>query len=80
MKRQTSNPLPYPIAGIEQKQSLKLLGMTFQDDPNSWYLHIDNLLSKAVSRMYILCVCKSYGYSSDHLNKLLESLIFLIFY
>ena len=31
------------------------------------------MLSKASSRIYILRVCKSYGYSKDQLNNLLNS-------
>ena len=37
------------------------------------------MLSKASSRMYILRVCKSYGYSKDQLNNLFNSLIMSVF-
>ena len=37
---------------IEQKSWLKLLGTTFQDNPRSWDLHVNNLLSEASGRMY----------------------------
>ncbi|CAB4032780.1 Hypothetical predicted protein, partial [Paramuricea clavata] len=40
-------PLPAPIVGIERKSWLKLLGVTFQENPCCWDLHIDDLLSKA---------------------------------
>ena len=44
-QRGSTKPLPTPIAGIEQKSWLKLLGTTFQDNPRSWDLHVNNLLS-----------------------------------
>ena len=61
MSRKTQRPLPSRIGEIERKEWLKLLGVSFQDDPNCWDIHVDNLLSKAGRRMYILRVCKSYG-------------------
>ena len=73
-------PLPAPIAGINRKSWLKLLGVTFQENPCCWDLHIDDLLSKASGHMYILRVCRCYGYSADELNKLFELLIMLLFY
>ena len=75
----TLKPLPPATVGIERKKWLKLLGITFQDDPRCWDLHVDNLLSKAGSRMYILRVCRSYGYSRDYLSKLFDSLIISLF-
>ena len=56
--------LPSPIDGIRRKKWIKLLGFKFQDGPCCWDLHVDELLSKASGRMYILRVCKSYGYPS----------------
>ncbi len=73
-------PLPAPIVGIERKSWLKLLGVTFQENPCCWDLHIDDLLSKASGRMYILRVCRCYGYSADQLSKLFDSLIMSLFY
>ena len=75
-----NRPLPPRIGEIERKEWLKVLGVSFQDDPNCWEKHVDNLLSKAGRRMYILRVCKSYGYSKNHLNKLFETLILSLFY
>ena len=73
-------PLPAPIVGIERKSWLKLLGVTFQENPCCWDLHIDDILSKASGRMYILRVCRCYGYSADQLSKLFDSLIMSLFY
>jgi hypothetical protein len=55
--------LPPRIGEIERKECLKLLGMTFQEDPKCWDLHVENLLSKARSRMYILRVTAKLGLS-----------------
>ena len=71
--------LPPQIDGIKRKEWLKLLGVSFQDDPCCWDLHIDNILSKASGRMYILRVCKSHGYNLNHLTKVFESLILSLF-
>ncbi|CAH3175057.1 unnamed protein product [Porites evermanni] len=45
---------PPLLPGIERKEWLKLLGITFHEDPCNWDLHIDSLLSRAASRLYIL--------------------------
>ena len=71
--------VPVPQASIEPKPSLKLLSVTFQSDPCNWDLHLDNILSKASSRLYILSVCKFYGLPLDHLHLLFTSLILPIF-
>ena len=36
---------------------------------------MDKLIAEASNRLYILRVCKFYGYSQDQLNKLFDSLI-----
>ena len=76
----TTKPLPPLIIGIDRKKWLKLLGITFQDDLCCWDLHVDSLLSTASSRMYILRVCRFYGYSKDQLSKLFDSHIMSLFY
>ncbi|CAH3031607.1 unnamed protein product, partial [Pocillopora meandrina] len=38
--------------------------------PVNWDTHIDSLLSKASSRLYILRICKYYGYSKENLDLL----------
>ena len=45
----TSKPKPLPLREIERKEPFKLLGITFQSKPTSWYMHVDNMLSKASS-------------------------------
>ena len=57
-----SKPLLPLIQEIERKSWLKLLGKIFQENPSDWNLHVDNLLRKANSRLYIFRVCKSLNY------------------
>jgi hypothetical protein len=71
---------PPAINGIRRKKWLKLLGVTFQENPRCWDKQVDSLLSKAGSRIYILRVCKFYGYSPNELTKLFDSLILSLFY
>ena len=79
--RGRTNKLPPPeIDNIERKSCLNLLGMLLQDYPCNWDMQVDNLLSKAVSRMNILRVCRVYGYTKENLNLLFESLILSLFY
>ena len=56
-------PIPTPLPGIEQVDNIKLLGVTFHRSPNNWDSHFDTLLGKAGKRMYILRICKKFGYS-----------------
>ncbi|CAB3977450.1 Hypothetical predicted protein [Paramuricea clavata] len=72
--------LPPLINGIRRKKWLKLLGVTFQENPRCWDKQVDSLLSKAANRIYILRVCKFYGYSLNELTKLFDSLILSLFY
>ena len=80
IRGRTTKPLPHQLDGIERKKWLKLLGMAFQDDPCCWHLQVDTLLSKAASRMYILRVCRSFGYTKENLNLLFETLILSLFH
>ena len=70
---------PAPLAIVERKTKLKLLGVTFEDDPVNWDTHIDHVLSKASSRLYILRVCRFYGYPKEQLDLLFQSLIISVF-
>ena len=71
--------LPESIDGIARKSELKLLGVTFNEDPCNWDTQFENMLSKASSRLYILRVCKYYGYSLQELTLLFDSLIMSLF-
>ena len=74
MHAKTSKLSPPELPGIKRKSWLKLLGVTFQEDATNW--DIDNMLSKASSRMYILKVC---GYSKVQLNNSFNSLVMSVF-
>ena len=55
--------LPNPMPSIERKTWFKILGITLQDNPCNWDIHMHELISKASCRMYIMRVCKHYGLS-----------------
>ena len=74
-----SKPLPPLVQGIERKSWFKLLGIIFQENPSDLDLHVDNLLPKASSRLYILRVCKYFGYPKEQLTKLFVFLIMSLF-
>lgn len=78
LHRLTSKPAPPPLPGIERKDCLKLLGITFHDTCD-WDFHIDSLLSIAASPLYILRICKYYIYTNDQLIALFECLIMSLF-
>ena len=75
LRGKTSKTPPEPLEIIGRKEKLKLLGVTFEQVPVNWDIHIDYLLSKASSRLYILRICKYYGYSIENLDLLFKSLI-----
>ena len=53
LKGKSTKALPVPLASIEWKPILRLLGVTFQSDPCNWDLHLDNMLSKASSYLFV---------------------------
>ena len=59
----TTHPLPEPLPTITRKSWLKILGVTLHEKPGNWDNHFNEIISKAGSRMYILRVCKYYGFS-----------------
>ena len=70
LKGKPTKALPVPLTFIDRKPSLKFLGVTFQSDRvySNWDLHLDNILSTASSRLFILSVCNFYGVPLDHLH------------
>ena len=73
-----SRPLPEPLPMITRKSWLKILGVTFQENPTMWDLQMNELMSRACSRLYIIRTCKYYGFSSKELDLLFHSLILSI--
>ena len=78
LRGKTTRTPPEPLENIERKEKLKLFGATFEQVPVNWDTHIDYLLSKASSRLYILRICKYYRYSIENLDLLFQSLILSI--
>ena len=67
---------------IERKGDLKLLGVTLNEEPCNWdkhLMHFDHVISKASPRLYILRVCKYFGYYLQELTQLFDSLIMSLF-
>ena len=54
LRGKTTRTPPEPLEIIGRKGRLKLLGPTFEQAPVNWDTHIDYLLSKASSRLYII--------------------------
>ena len=79
LRGKTSRMPPEPLEIIGRKEKLKLLGVTFEQVPVNWDTHIDYLLCKASSRLYILRICKYYGYTIENLDLLFQSLILSVF-
>ena len=75
----SKKPVPEKIPNIERREELKLRGVFFNEIPTNWDKQFDILLSKASSRLYILRVCKFYGYSLNELTTLYNSLITSLF-
>ena len=79
LRGKTTRTPPEPLEIIGRKEKLKLLGVTFEQVPVNWDTHIHYLLSKASSRLYIIRMCKYYGYSIENLDLLFQSLILSAF-
>ena len=52
IRSKTTNPDPQSVPCIERKSWLTLLGITFQENPRCWDLHVDKLIAKASSGLY----------------------------
>ena len=79
VRGKTRKTSPGDIVGIVRKKELKLLGVTFNEDPCNWDSQFEHMLGKANSRLYILRVCKYFGYSLSELTVLFDSLIMSLF-
>ena len=79
VRGRTSVPLPSCIPSIKRKTWLKILGITLEEIPENWDRHFEEMLKKASGRMYILRVCKYYGFTTKQLELLFQSLIMSLF-
>ena len=52
-RKDPKNP-PETVNMIERKSELKLLGVTFHENPCNWDSHFQNMKDKAISRLHIL--------------------------
>ena len=75
VRRNIPTLLPDPFPFIKRRTWLKILGITLQDLPSKWDLHFDEMLKKASARMYIMRVCKYYGFPIKQLDMLFNTLI-----
>ena len=75
----SENPPSEPIVDIHRKTRLKLVGIMLQNNQSCWDLHVNNLLSRASSRMNIIKTCRSYGYFKEQLTLLFDTLIMSLF-
>ena len=78
MRKDPQNP-PGTVPTIERRSELKLLGVTFHENPCNWNIHFHNMIDKADSRLYILRICKCCGYTLEELTILFHSLIMSVF-
>ena len=79
MRGKTQKNPPETVHMIERKSELKLLGVTFHENPCNWDSHFQNMMDKANSRLHILRICKYYGYTLEELTILFHSLIMSVF-
>ena len=70
---------PEPNVTSERVSYLKLLGVTFQDNPTNWDKHFDDLMERDPKRMHILRVCKRNGYCVSDLDYPFNCLIMSLF-
>ena len=79
MRGKTQKTPPETVHMIERKSELKLLGVTFHENPCNWDSHFQNMMDRANSRLHILRICKYYGYTLEELTILFHSLIMSVF-
>ena len=70
---------PNTIPSITRKTWLKILGVTVEETPGKWDIHFEEMLKKTSERMYILRICKYYGFTKEQLDFLFKSLIMPLF-
>ena len=70
---------PNRIPSITRKTWLKILGVTVEETPGKKDIHFEEMLKKTSERMYILRVCKYYGFTKERLDLLFQNLIMPLF-
>ena len=79
VRGKTRKTPPGDIDGIARKKELKLLGVTFNEDPCNCDTQFEHMLGRANSRLCILRVCKYFGYSLSELTALFDGPIMSLF-
>ena len=79
MRPEAQKTPPGTVHMIERKSELKLLEVTFHENPCNWDSHFHNMIYNANSRLYILRICKYYGYTLEVLTMLFYNLIMSVF-
>ena len=79
IRGRTTLPPPESVVTIKHVSYLKLLGVTFQDNPTNLDKHFDDLMERALKPMHILRVCKRNGYRVSDLDYLFNCLIMSLF-
>ena len=79
IRGRTTLPPPESVVTIKRVSYLKLLRVTFRDNPTNWDKHFDDLMERALKPMRILRVCKRNGYGASDLDYLFNCLIMSLF-
>jgi hypothetical protein len=61
------------VRGRTSLKIVKILGITVEEIPENWDRHFEEMFKKASGRMYILRVCKYYGFTTKQLELLFQS-------
>ena len=69
---------PEYIPSIKRKEWLKLLGVTMKEIPGKWDRHFEEMMNKAIKRMYIFRVSKNYGLTTHQLDYLFNSVVAIV--
>ena len=71
--------VPSCFLPLNEKHGLNYLESVLKTIPTRWGRHFEKMLSKASERMYILRVCKYYGFTAKQLDLHFRSLIMSLF-
>ena len=80
LRRKTTKQAPDALPSVVRKPEHILFGVTCNQDPCNWDTHFDILLRKASSKLYIMRVCKFYGYLQEELTALFSLIMSSLLY
>ncbi|CAB4001689.1 Hypothetical predicted protein [Paramuricea clavata] len=71
-----TRPLPAPLPMIVRKSWLKILGVTFQENPSMWDMHLDELINDLILSILVFGIevwgCASYSKYLSQVDQLLK--------